>query len=165
MKLKTLTLLFILFFLASCAFKPLYKKTNLFHPYKINIVVKSKENYENNVTVMKSLLNQRLNSTFTKNSRLKLVVSINRSVRSLGVNKDLHSDGRLVILSINYSFYDKKGELTSGSLSNSSSFNYTTNNYANIISLHDSSKKLVKSLSNDLAYLILAGTYERKIIP
>lgn len=114
---------------------------------------------------MKSLLNQRLNSTFTKNSRLKLVVSINRSVRSLGVNKDLHSDGRLVILSINYSFYDKKGELTSGSLSNSSSFNYTTNNYANIISLHDSSKKLVKSLSNDLANLILAGTYERKIIP
>ncbi len=165
MKLKIITPLFLLFFSTSCAFKPLYQKTNLFHPYKVNIVVKSKENYENNVSVMKSLLNQKLNHAVTRNSDLKLVVSMSRSISGLGINKDLNSYGRLVILSINYSFYDKKGQLTSGSLSTSSSFNYTTNNYANIISIEDSSAKLVKSLSSDLANLLLAGSYERKIIP
>ena len=44
-------------------------------------------------------------------------------------------------------------------------FNYTTNNYANIISLEDASNKLVKSLSSDLSNLILAESLERKFQP
>ena len=59
----------------------------------------------------------------------------------------------------------KKGELTSGSLSNTGSFNYTNNNYANIVSMEDTSKKIIKSLSSDLADLILSLSVKRKITP
>ena len=65
----------------------------------------------------------------------------------------------------NYIFLDKKGELTSGKLRNTGSFNYTNNNYANIVSMEDTSKKLVRSLSTDLADLILALSTSRKVSP
>ena len=139
--------IFLLVLMCSCAFKPLYKKTNNFHPNKINIIIKSKQNYENNLSIMKVLLNEKLNKKGSKNSYLKLIVSMDRSI------------------SINYSFYDKRGELLSGSLNGNSTFNYTTNNYANLISLEDASNKLVKSLSSDLSNLILAESLERKFQP
>ena len=50
-------------------------------------------------------------------------------------------------------------------LNGNSTFNYTTNNYANLISLEDASNKLVKSLSSDLSNLILAESLERKFHP
>jgi len=111
------------------------------------------------------LLNEKLNKKGSKNSYLKLVVSMDRSISGIGVNKDLNSYARLVQISINYSFYDRKGELLSGSLNGNSTFNYTTNNYANLISLEDASNKLVKSLSSDLSNLILAESLERKFHP
>ena len=83
----------------------------------------------------------------------------------MGINKDLSSDALMLVIEANYVFFDKEGELTSGSLRNTGSFNYTNNNYANIISLEDTSKKLVKSISNDLADLILALSVKRKINP
>ena len=157
--------IFLLVLMCSCDFKPLYKKTNNFHPNKINIIIKSKQHYENNLSIMKMLLNEKLNKKGAKNSFLKLVVSMDRSISSIGINKDLNSYARLVQISINYSFYDKKGELLSGSLNGNATFNYTTNNYANIISLEDASNKLVKSLSSDLSNLILAESLERKFQP
>jgi len=114
---------------------------------------------------MKLLLDEKLNSKSSKDSNLKLVVSIKRVVSSMGINKDLSSDALMLEIEARYVFLDKKGELTSGSLSNTGSFNYTNNNYANIVSMEDTSKKLVKSLSADLADLILALSAKRKISP
>ena len=100
-----------------------------------------------------------------KESNLKLVVSIERIVSSMGINKDLSSDALMLVVEARYVLLDKKGKLTSGSLRNTGSFNYTNNNYANIISMEDTSNKLVKSLSTDLADLILALSTKRKISP
>ncbi len=163
---KKYTLFTILFiFSSSCAFKPLYKQTNNFHPNKIQIIIKSQENYENSLSMMKVLLNQKLNKKNSKNSSLKLIVSMNRSVSNIGVNKDLNSFARLLQISVNYSFYDRKGQLLSGNLNGSSSFNYTTNNYANLISMEDATSKLIKSLSDDLSSLILADSIKRSFYP
>lgn len=165
MKIKILYTIFFACFLSSCAYKPLYKRSNLFHPHNIKIVVKSKDKYENNASIMKLLLDEKLNLKSTKASNLKLVVSINRKVSNMGINKDLSSDALMLIVEANYVFMDKKGQLTSGMLKNTGSFNYTTNNYANIVYMEDTSKKLIKSLSNDLADLILALSTKRKVIP
>ena len=165
MKTKIIFTIFVVYFLSSCAYKPLYKMTNLYYPHKVKIVIKSKEKYENNASTMKLLLNEKLNSKSSKDSNLKLIVSIERVVSSMGINKDLSSDARMLGIEVRYVFLDKKGELTSGSLSNTGSFNYTNNNYANIVSIEDTSKKLVRSLSTDLADLILALSTKRKIVP
>ena len=114
---------------------------------------------------MKLLLDEKLNSKSSKDSNLKLIVSIERIVSSMGINKDLTSDALMLVIEAKYVFLDKKGELTSGSLKNTGSFNYTNNNYANIVSIEDTSKKLVRSLSTDLADLILALSTKRKISP
>ena len=114
---------------------------------------------------MKLLLDEKLNSKSSKVSNLKLVVSIDRVVSGMGINKDLTSDALMLVIEAKYVFFDKKGELTSGSLRNTGSFNYTNNNYANIVSLEDTSKKLIRSLSTDLADLILALNTKRKLSP
>ena len=165
MNTKIIFTIFVVYFLSSCAYKPLYKRTNLYYPHKVKIVIKSKEKYENNASTMKLLLDEKLNSKSSKDSNLKLVVSINRVVSGMGINKDLSSDALMLVFEANYVFFDKKGQLTSGKLRNTGSFNYTNNNYANIVSLEDTSKKLVKSLSTDLADLILALSTERKVSP
>ena len=165
MKTKIIFTIFVVYFLSSCAYKPLYKMTNLYYPHKVKIVIKSKEKYENNASTMKLLLDEKLNSKSSKDSNLKLIVSIKRVVSSMGINKDLSSDALMLEIEARYVFLDKKGELTSGSLSNTGSFNYTNNNYANIVSMEDTSKKLVRSLSTDLADLILALSVKRKISP
>ena len=165
MKIRILITIFIIYFLNSCTYKPLYKRTNLYHPHNVKIVIKSKEKLANNASVMKLLLDEKLNSKNSKDSNLKLVVSINRSVSSMGINKDLSSDALMLAIEANYIFRDKKGELTSGKLRNTGSFNYTTNNYANIVSMEDTSKKIIKSLSSDLADLILSLSVKRKITP
>ena len=165
MKIRVLITIFVIYFLNSCAYKPLYKRTNSFHPHNVKIVIKSKEKYENNASEMKLFLDEKLNSKNSKKSSLKLVVSINRNVSSMGINKDLSSDARMLVMEANYIFFDKKGELSSGRLRNVGSFNYTTNNYANIVSMEDTSKKLIKSLSTDLADLILSLSIRKKIRP
>ncbi|MFL2660652.1 MAG: hypothetical protein ACJ0G4_01730 [Alphaproteobacteria bacterium] len=159
------TSLILVIFLKSCAFKPLYRSSSLFDPYHIRIVVKTKEPYENTASNMKSYLNQKINKKNQKKSNLKLIVSITRDVINMGINKDLNSYSKMVIVKIMFSLYDKKGELTKGNLKSSSSFNITTNNYANILSLEDSSSKLIKSLSEDLAILILSSSFDRKVTP
>ena len=155
----------VFFLLTSCAFRPLYKQSNLYHPHKVKIVVKSKERYENNVSMMRLLLNQRINKNNSKESNLKLVVSISRNIVGMGINKDLSSDARMIIIDLNYMFSDKKGKLVSGKLKNTANFNYTTNNYANMLAMEDTSEKLIKSLSNDLADLIIAQSFNRRVSP
>tara|TARA_B100000886_G_C20303468_1_gene440726 strand:- start:175 stop:669 length:495 start_codon:yes stop_codon:yes gene_type:complete len=158
-------LLILILFLNACAFKPLYKDSNLFDPYHVKIVVKTKEPYENTASNMKLYLNQKINKKNLKKSNLKLIVSVSRDVINMGINKDLNSYSKMVIVKVMFSLYDKKGELTKGSLKNSSSFNLTTNNYANILSLEDSSNKLVKALSDDISSLILSSSFGRKVTP
>ena len=165
MKIKILFTIFVVYFFSSCAYKPLYKRENLYYPHKVKIVIKSKEKYENNASTMKLLLDKKLNSKSSKDSNLKLIVSIERIVSSMGINKDLTSDALMLVIEAKYVFLDKKGKLTSGSLKNTGSFNYTNNNYANIVSIEDTSRKLVRSLSTDLADLILALSATRKINP
>ncbi len=155
----------VFFLLISCAFKPLYKKSNLYHPHKIKIVIKSKDRYENNASLMKLLLNQRINKNNSKSSNLRLIVSLKRSVVGMGINKDLSSDARMIIIDVNYLFSDKKGKLVSGKLRSTASFNYTTNNYANMLAMEDTSEKLIKSLSNDLADLVVGQKFSRKVSP
>ena len=165
MKIKILFTIFVVYFFSSCAYKPLYKRENLYYPHKVKIVIKSKEKYENNASTMKLLLDKKLNSKSSKDSNLKLIVSIERIVSSMGINKDLTSDALMLVIEAKYVFLDKKGKLTSGSLKNTGSFNYTNNNYANIVSIEDTSRKLVRSLSTDLADLILALSAKIKINP
>ena len=165
MKINVLFTILVVYIFSSCAYKPLYKRANLYYPHKVKIVIKSKEKYENNASTMKLLLDKKLNSKSSKDSNLKLIVSIERIVSSMGINKDLSSDALMLVIEAKYVFLDKKGELTSGSLKNTGSFNYTNNNYANIVSIEDTSRKLVRSLSTDLADLILALSVKRKINP
>ena len=162
---KYLLIILILNFLQSCAFKPMYKKSNLFGPNHVKIVVKTKEPYENTASNMKLFLNQKINRKNQKKSNLKLVVSVTRDVVDMGINKDLNSYSKMVIIKVIYSLYDKKGELTKGNLKNSSSFNITNNNYANILSMEDSSEKLIKAISDDLANLILSSSFIRSVTP
>ncbi len=149
---------------SSCSYKPLYTKKS-FSPYELNVIIKPKERYGNNVILMKNLLEKKFNSKNSIPSNLKLIVSLDLKVSNLGVNKDLNTFGKRVTILINYSMYDKKGKLTSGSLTNSSTFNFSSNDYGNLSYLEDSYSKLVKNVSEDIANLILAENFSRAISP
>ena len=163
-KIFTLIILSFLFFQVSCSFKPLYTQKS-FSPYKLNVIIKQKGKYSNNVVLMKNILEKRLNNPNSKPSNLKLIVSLNIKVNNLGVNKDLNTFGTRVTILVNYVMYDKKGALTNGNLENSTTFNFSTNDYGNLSSLEDSYSKLVKDTSESVANLILAENFNRKLIP
>ena len=161
-------ILYVLVFLlsiSSCSYKPLYKKNAIFSKYEINISIKSKGKFENNINLMESILNQRLKHKSSAPSSLKLVISIDRSISDLGVNKDLFTFGKMLIYDINFSFYDKKGLLTSGKLTGKTTYNIGKNTYANIVSKEDASKKLISSLSKNLSDIITAMDFKRTISP
>lgn len=163
-KIFTLIILSVLFFQVSCSFKPLYTQKS-FSPYKLNVIIKQKGKYSNNVVLMKNILEKRLNNPNSKPSNLKLIVSLNIKVNNLGVNKDLNTFGKRVTILVNYAMYDKNGPLTDGRLENSSTFNFSSNDYGNLSSLEDSYSKLVKDTSESVANLILAENFDRKLIP
>ncbi len=165
MKLKIIFLIiFISFSHSSCAYKSLYKR-NALHAHKINILVKSKDNYENNISMMKLILNERLNIKNSKPSNLKLIVSLERLTANLGVNKDIYSFGRMLTYNIKYSFYDKKGLLKSGNLQGKSSFNVGGNPYGNKVSEEDASQKIILSLAQNLSNIIAASNFKRPVSP
>ena len=163
-KIFTIVILSVLFFQISCSFKPLYTQKS-FSPYKLNVIIKQKGKYSNNVVLMKNILEKRLNNPNSKPSNLKLIVSLNIKVNNLGVNKDLNTFGKRVTILVNYAMYDKNGPLTDGRLENSSTFNFSSNDYGNLSSLEDSYSKLVKDTSESVANLILAENFDRKLIP
>ena len=160
---KILAILSILVF-SSCSYKPLYTNKS-FGSYKVNIIIKAKDKYENNVILMKNILEKKFNSKAANPSNLKLIISLDRRVSNLGVNKDLNTFGKRVSIFVNYSMYDRKGNLTKGALTNSSTFNFSANDYANINSLEDSFSKLVKHASENISTLVLAESFSRKIYP
>ena len=163
-KIYTLIILAVLFFQASCSYKPLYTKKN-FDPYMINVIVKSKGKYSNNVILMKNIIEKRFNNPKSKPSNLKLIISLNMKVNNLGVNKDLNTFGKKVTILVNYIMYDKEGALTNGNLENSTTFNFSSNDYGNLTSLEDAYSKLVKDTSETIANLILAEDFNRKLAP
>ena len=163
-KIFTIIILSVLFFQVSCSFKPLYTQKS-FSPYKLNVIIKQKGKYSNNVVLMKNILEKRFNNLNSKPSNLKLIVSLNIKVNNLGVNKDLNTFGKRVTILVNYVMYDRKGTLTDGSLVNSTVFNFSSNDYGNLSSLEDSYSKLVKDTSESFANLILAENFDRNLIP
>ena len=144
---------------------PFYKKNAFFSKYAVDITIKSNGKYENNVNLMKSILNQKLRHKNSAPSNLKLVVSIDRNISDLGINKDLFTFGKILVYDINFSFYDKKGLLTSGKLTGKTTYNIGKNSYANIVSKEDASKKLISSLSQNLTNIITAMDFKRIILP
>ena len=136
-----------------------------FSKYAVDITIKSNGKYENNANLMKSILNQKLKHESSAPSNLKLVVSIDRNISDLGINKDLFTFGKMLVYNINFSFYDKKGLLTSGKLTGKTTYNIGKNSYANIVSKEDASKKLISSLSQNLTNIITAMDFKRIISP
>ena len=164
---KVFIFLFLNLFIiiTSCSFKPLYKGNQVLSKYKVQILVKSKDKYENNANQLRNFLDGRLNTSTSQSSNLKLIVSINRYESDLGINKNLYTFGKMLTFDTIYSFYDKKGLLTSGKLTNKTSYNVSANTYANIVSKEDASKKLVNSISEKLSQLIIGMDFKRKISP
>jgi len=162
---KFITLTILTLFSFSCSYKPLYKKNAIFSKYDIAIKIKSDGKYEDNVSTLKSILQKHFKHKSSKPSSLKLVIAIKRSISDLGINKDLFTKGRSLNYNINYSFYDKKGLLTSGKLTGKTTYNIGENTYANIVYKEDASKKLLSSLSQNLANIITAMDFKRTISP
>ena len=66
---------FVLFFIHSCSYKPIYQKNPLLS-HKINIVVKSKDRHENNLNLVKLNVSEQINVKNSKPSSLKLVIAL-----------------------------------------------------------------------------------------
>ena len=158
-------LIIVIIFLGGCAYKPVYKSDNSLSKYKIEIIVKSKENYGKITSLLKLNLNQKLNFRSKKPSNLKLVISVQKQKTGMGINKDLSTSGIIMNYFINYSLYDKKGLLKSGEISKKSSFYLSENSYGNLVSEEDSSQKIILSLSDSISHILLASNFKRKIIP
>ena len=165
MKKKTFLNFFLcLFVFCSCAYKPIYKKKSIFS-HKINILVKSND-YDKKIPLfMKASLNQKLNSKKSRPSNLKLVVSLNRSVSGLAFNKDLYSSGKILNINLQYTFYDKKGVVLSGTLQNKSSYFLGESPYANLISEESAAKNIISSLSESLSQIIVTSKFNRSLSP
>ena len=165
MKKKLFLKIFLcLFVFCSCAYKPIYKKNSLFS-HKINILVKSDDYNKKIPLLMKASLNQKLNSKKSKPSNLKLIVSLRKSVSGLAYNKDLYSSGKILNINLQYTFYDKKGIILSGSLQNKSSYFIGASPYANLVSEESAAKNIISSLSENLSNIIVASKFSRSIAP
>ena len=164
MKKKFFKFFVCLFVFSSCAYKPIYKKGSLYRD-KINILVKT-NNYDKKIPLlMKASLNQRLNSKKSRPSNLKLVVSLNKSIQGLAFNKDLYSSGRMLLITLQYTFYDKKGAILSGQLENKSSYFLGASPYPNMVSEESAANNLITSLSESLSHIIITSKFKRPIIP
>ena len=159
--LKFLTCLFVFY---SCAYKPLYKKKSI-SLHKINIIVKSNDYDKKIPLMMKASLNQKLNTKKSKPSNLKLVISLSRSTSALAYNKDLYSSGKILNINLQYTFYDKKGVILTGSLHNKSSYFMGNSPYANLVSEESAAKNIISSLSESLSNVIVASQFNRTIVP
>ena len=158
-------LVICLFVLSGCSYQPLYKASNPILSNHTSFIVKSKERYGNDENLMKMFLDQNLNLKDASPSSLKLVISIQKTIAGLGINKDLSSTGTLMTYVVNFSLYDKKGYLTSGTISKKSSYSLSLDSYGNLITEEDSSKKLIKSIAESISHIILSQNFKRKVSP
>ncbi len=163
---KKIFLEFLIFFFifSGCAYKPVYKKDSFF-THKINILVKSNDYDKKIPLLMKASLNQRLNSKNSKASNLKLIVSLSKSISGLAYNKDLYSSGKILLINLQYTFYDQKGVVLSGKLQNKSSYFMGASPYANLISEESAAKNIITSLSESLSHIIIASRFSKSIVP
>ena len=159
-----LKFLICLFIFSSCAYRPIYKKNSAF-THKINIFVKSNDYDKKIPQIMKASLNQKLNSKKSKPSNLKLVVSLNKSISGLAFNKDLYSSGKILLINLQYTFYDQKGVILSGNLQNKSSYFMGGSPYANLVSEESAAKNIISSLSESLSHIIIASRFNKSIFP
>ena len=159
-----LKLLIFLFVFHGCAYKPIYKKSSMIS-HKINILVKSNDYDKKIPLLMKASLNQKLNSQKSKPSNLKLVISLSRSISNLAYNKDVYSSGKILNINLQYTFYDRKGVILSGSLQNKSSYFMGESPYANLVSEESAAKNIISSLSESLSNIIVASKFNRPIMP
>ena len=159
-----LKFLICLFIFSSCAYRPIYKKNSAFK-HKINILVKSNDYDKKIPQLMKASLNQKLNSKKSKPSNLKLVVSLNKSISGLAFNKDLYSSGKILLINLQYTFYDQKGVILSGSLQNKSSYFMGDSPYANLVSEESAANNIISSLSESLSHIIIASRFNKSISP
>ena len=156
---------FICFFVfSSCAYKPIYKKESTYKD-KINIFVKSNDYDKKIPLLMKASLNQKLNSKKSRPSNLKLVVSLNKSIQGLAFNKDFYSSGQILLITLQYTFYDKKGVILSGKLENKSSYFLGASPYANLVSEESAATNIIYSLSESLSHIIITSKLNRSITP
>ena len=75
---KFLIFTILTLFSFSCSYKPLYKKNAIFSKYDIAIKIKSDGKYEDNVSVVKSILQKHFKHKSSKPSNLKLIIAIKR---------------------------------------------------------------------------------------
>ena len=99
---KFLIFAILTLFSFSCSYKPLYKKNAIFSKYDIAIKIKSDGKYEDNVSVVKSILQKHFKHKSSKPSNLKLIIAIKRSISDLGINKDLFTKGKSINYNLNY---------------------------------------------------------------
>ncbi len=163
---KKIFLEFLIFFFifSGCAYKPVYKKDSFFS-HKINILVKSNDYDKKIPLLMRASLNRKLNSKNSKASNLKLIVSLSKSISGLAYNKDLYSSGKILLINLQYTFYDQKGVVLSGKLQNKSSYFMGGSPYANLISEESAAKNIISSLSESLSHIIIASRFSKSIVP
>ena len=163
---KKIFLEFLIFFFifSGCAYKPVYKKDSFFS-HKINILVKSNDYDKKIPLLMRASLNRKLNSKNSKASNLKLIVSLSKSISGLAYNKDLYSSGKILLINLQYTFYDQKGIVLSGKLQNKSSYFMGGSPYANLISEESAAKNIISSLSESLSHIIIASRFSKSIVP
>lgn len=154
-----------LLFITNCGYSSLYKNNDSLLKYKINIVIKTEPKFSKDKQIIKNYLLKKLSSSESRPSSLKLVISMQKNVYSLGLQKDLTNTRSAVNYNINYTFYDRKGILSQGSLEKSTSFNVGESPYANIVAEDTSSFNLLKSLSNDISLMVITLPIKRKIYP
>ena len=166
--LRTLLLLSVVFLNLNCGFKPLYSKKEGIRNYNIEIIVKSDQYIKYSARdkqTLRTFLSEKINDKSKKKSSLKVIIALNRSSYGLGLSKDLSTTKYGVSYDANYVFYDKKGIISRGTAQRSSSFDFGSSPYANLIAEETTNKNILKSLSNQLAYLTLTLPSGRKIFP
>lgn len=166
---RAITISCLLLILASCGFKPLYKVNREILNYKVNVIIKTEqsaidESLDKDKQVLRHFLKSRLNVPGAKPSSLKLVVEMTRSIYGMGIQKDLTTTRNAINYNVSFKFYDKLGEISSGSISKSSSFNIGESPYQSLRAEETSAKNVLKSIANELSLIISTTPNKRKVV-
>lgn len=162
---KLFTILFCII-IHSCGYQALYNDNKKITSYKIEIITKSKEKSGLDLQIMKKSLSERLQNKNAKNSALKLVVSLDRSTFGMGLQKDLTTTTYGIVYDAKYTFYDRKGFVTTGRMQKQSSFDFGQSPYANLVAEETANRNIIESLAADIAsYTLTLRNFSRKIYP
>lgn len=159
-------LLFCLLIATSCGFKPLYQNSKEITKFKIKIDVQTSDKSGLDSQTLVKSLTSKLQLKNSKPSKLRLKISLNRSSFGLGLQKDLTTTTYGIIYSAKYTFYDRKGIVTTGNIEKQSSFDFGNNPYANLVAEETANKNIIESLATDIAtYTLTLRNFSRKIYP